>query len=182
MEVWKDIPGYEGLYQASSLGRIKALKKVRSIGGRCNMRSYPEKVMHLRKLPKKKYLYVTLCKNGQARSHTVHRLIALTHVPNPNNFPVVDHLDTDTFNNAASNLAWTTYAENSRRAYINGLQPSAFGNPGVFNPSEKIVLDEQTGVFYNSIVEAANYSRFSIRSLYHQFAGDSIKRTSLKIV
>ena len=61
----------------------------------------------------KKYYYVNLCKNNQQKACRVHRLIALTFIPNPNNLPCVNHLDCNKLNNNVSNLEWCTYKENN---------------------------------------------------------------------
>ena len=99
-EEWKDIPGYEGLYQASSLGRIKSLPRNDEIP---RWKGYST----IRKqFIKNKYYQVNLSKNGRTRWHAVHRLVALAFLPNPNNYPQVNHKDEIQTNNNVSNLEW----------------------------------------------------------------------------
>lgn len=95
-EKWAQIPGYSK-YSASTLGRIK-LQNGRITEGR---------------IAKSGYRYITLCNNsGEFKSRPVHRLVALTWIPNPENKPFVDHIDRCPWNAKASNLRWCTAAEN----------------------------------------------------------------------
>jgi hypothetical protein len=95
-EIWKDIEGYEGLYQASNFGRIKNLHKIRFVGLTKYQRIYPEQIMKQKKLLKgKRYFYINLCKNGVQKLFSVHRIIAKTFIPNPNSLPQVNHKDCD---------------------------------------------------------------------------------------
>lgn len=109
-EIWKDIKGYEGLYQVSNLGRVKRLAgSVMSIKG-CLM-PFPEKI----KAPLKgngRYYVVWLYKGNVGSRIRIHRLVAEAFVPNPEGKPEVDHIDTDTHNNVATNLRWVTRSEN----------------------------------------------------------------------
>lgn len=182
-EQWKDIPCYEGLYQASNLGRVKALKKVRTFGRYTkNERVYPEKIMCQRKLPKREYLYLTFCKDGKPRSFTVHRIIATLFCENPFNLPVVNYLDCDPQNNRADNLEWTTLSGNSKHACDNGRFPSLFGMDGIKNPSAKPVIDSATGKIYSTVSEASKALNVSVRSLYYQLSGQEKKKTTLNFI
>ena len=100
MEIWKDVVGYEGLYQVSNLGRVKSFKYLK------------EKILK----PSHKdngYLFITLCKNGVMKRYYIHRLVASAFIPNPQNKPTVNHIDCDRTNNCVENLEWNTYAENN---------------------------------------------------------------------
>ena len=103
-EVWRDIPGWEGLYQASTLGRIRSLKY------------YGGSRIHLKatKLSKNGYVMVTLCRNGEEYTKTVNHLVALTFIPNPNDYPEVNHKDECKTNNAVTNLEWCDHLYNLR--------------------------------------------------------------------
>ena len=109
-EIWKDIPEYEGLYQASNLGRIKRLKGVVRIG-RGNTRVLPERICKPSQL-KNGYLSVRLSKNGVEKTMYVHRIIASVFIPNPNCLSQVNHRDECITNNVASNLEWCTQQYN----------------------------------------------------------------------
>lgn len=91
-EVWKDIPNYEGLYQVSNLGRVKALSKI------INGRKYEENI----KVPSyggRGYYRLPLCKNGKNKYFYIHRLVAQAFISNPNNYPCVNHIDCNIYNN-----------------------------------------------------------------------------------
>lgn len=103
-EVWKDIEGYENLYQVSNLGRVKSIPR------KINGRIYGGKILHLSKTP---YCRVDLCKEGNVKSCLVHRLVAIAFIPNPNKYPCVNHKDENKENNCVENLEWCTYAYNN---------------------------------------------------------------------
>ena len=109
-EIWKDIPGYEGLYQASSLGKIKSLDRITR---RCSntTRCIKGKIIKQR-LNRNRYLKVQLYKEGKGKWYTVHRLIATTFIPNPENKPEIDHINTVRTDNRIKNLRWVTRKEN----------------------------------------------------------------------
>ena len=101
MEIWKDIEGYEGIYQVSNLGRTKRLYK-----------NDKEKI--LKPFSNKDgYLIVNLCKEGKVKSRSVHRLVAQAFIPNPENKPEVNHKDENKSNNKVENLEWVTSKENN---------------------------------------------------------------------
>lgn len=95
-EIWKDIPGYAGIYQVSNYGRVKSLPKSYII---CNkyVVTAKEKVLKQRKV--KGYKIIELNHKGIARRFPVHVLVAKMFIPNPNNYPEIDHIDTDRANN-----------------------------------------------------------------------------------
>ena len=97
MEVWKDIPEYEGLYQISTLGRIKGFQTGERI-------LCPGKT-------KRGYFMTVLCKEGNRRTYHIHRLVALTFLPNPENKPTLDHINRDKEDNRLENLRWASLSE-----------------------------------------------------------------------
>lgn len=114
VEIWKDIPGYEGLYQASTLGRIRSLDRVIEvkIDGMVQKRSILGTILcgghngH-------GYLFVYLCRNGKAKRYYIHRIIAKTFIPNPQNYPYINHKDENPGNNCVDNLEWCTQKYNA---------------------------------------------------------------------
>lgn len=99
---FKDIPGYEGLYQINQEGYIKSIS-YHGIGN--------ERILK-KKLNKKGYYTVGLCKNGIQKRYKVSRLVAETFIPNPDNKTCVDHINTIRTDDRVENLRWVTHKEN----------------------------------------------------------------------
>ena len=104
-EIWKPVPGYEGRYEVSSLGRFKTL--VRNSRGITILTPYL----------KDGYLYICF----SDKKYRTHRLVAAAFTPNPDNKPDVNHIDGNKTNNTASNLEWVTPKENMAHAQKIGL-------------------------------------------------------------
>lgn len=123
-EIWKDIPNYEGLYQASNFGRIKSLFRqeitIHPRSRKTMFRKRREKILDM-KLDKDGYFKVRPCKNGKARTFFVHRLILLAFVPNPNSLPQINHKDGNKINNNINNLEWCNSSQNMLHSYVNHL-------------------------------------------------------------
>ena len=97
-EIWKDIPNYEGLYQVSNLGNIKSLFRYKKI-----LKPIKNTLG---------YLKVSLYKNKKIKVFSIHRLVAETFIPNPNNLPEINHKDGNKGNNNVENLEWCTRQQN----------------------------------------------------------------------
>ncbi len=105
-EIWKDIEGYEGLYQISNLGRVKRLD--RYVKGRWgNYYLLNGKLIKERKT-KDGYLRVGLQTGKKQKMFAIHRLVAKAFIPNPDNLPQVNHKDENKENNCVDNLEWCT--------------------------------------------------------------------------
>ncbi len=109
-EEWREIEGYEGIYEVSDKGRVKSLHRVimRSNGVQATLRERIRKLVP----DKKGYLYVMLHDGGKPKLVQVHRLVALAFVDGEFDNACVNHKDFDPSNNCASNLEWTTHKEN----------------------------------------------------------------------
>ena len=108
-EIWKDIKGYEGFYQVSNQGRVRSVE--REICKSNNMKQISKS--YILKFEKGKgYNYVHLFKNGTRKRMAVHRLVAIAFIPNPDNKPEVDHINTIKIDNRVENLRWVTPKEN----------------------------------------------------------------------
>lgn len=111
MEEWRDIIGYDGLYQVSNLGRIKRLSRTIVSNNRSQF-SVKEKILKLG-THKRGYKTIMLHKNKKHKLWLVHRLVALNFIPNPNNLPQINHKDEDKTNNCVENLEWCTNEYNA---------------------------------------------------------------------
>jgi hypothetical protein len=115
-EIWKDIPNYEGLYQASNLGRIKSLDRVLKGKGKNQFGSTFDMIKKGRilkqQITKKGYLKAYLIKDGKSKTFASHRIIALTFIPNPDNYKFINHKDENKVNNRVDNLEWCTQSYN----------------------------------------------------------------------
>lgn len=110
MEIWKDIPNFEGLYQASNLGRIKSLARSYTI---CNSAivNKGEAIMKPQQNPDG-YCTIELNYKGKSTRMPVHRAVALAFIPNPDKKPQIDHINTIRNDNRVENLRWVTCIEN----------------------------------------------------------------------
>lgn len=111
-EIWKDVVGFEGLYQISSLGRVKSLNRV-TIDSRGRIRPVNGRMLKIRVSKNTGYPQVHLSKDGKSYDITIHRLIAEAFIPNPKNLPCINHIDQDRGNSVLSNLEWCTYSYNN---------------------------------------------------------------------
>lgn len=110
---WKDIQGYEGLYQVSNLGEVRSLK----YKGRNNIKILKGAS------DKDGYRRVALFDKEKCRKeYRIHRLVAEAFIPNPENKPQVNHIDGNKINNKSDNLEWATQEENMQHAYKMGLK------------------------------------------------------------
>lgn len=124
-EEWKDVTGYEGLYQVSNFGRIKALAKY--IDHPTGSKSYRKEKILSGKINKDGYCVVTLTKNKKQKCLLVHRLVAEAFIDNPNNYPIINHIwENQKNNNNVSNLEWCSVQYNN--CYGNRLERIAKKN------------------------------------------------------
>ncbi len=117
-EVWKDIIGYEGVYQVSSFGRVRSVDRI--VKGRHGSPKRIKGIVLTQEKMNDGYMRVSLSKGGKIKRFPVHRLVASAFIKNPNNFPVINHKDETKDNNHASNLEWCTQSYNVR--YGDGIK------------------------------------------------------------
>lgn len=113
MEVFKDIKGYEGLYQISNYGRVKSL----------NYNNTGKERILIPGKGRSGYLQVKLCKKGKQKNHLVHRLVAQAFMPNPDNLPEVNHINEVKTDNRVENLEFCDRKYNTN--YGTGIQRKA---------------------------------------------------------
>lgn len=151
-EQWAPIKGYEGLYEVSTNGRVRSVDRIvirKTDGAQCHRKGV---VLGLRQTPGF-YPVVCLCKNGKTKNSLVHRLVAQAFVPNPNNFPQVNHKDGDKKNCVVDNLEWVTVSDNVQHAIKTGLRNDSW--------RRKPVVCVETGEEFASVSIAAEKSRNS---------------------
>lgn len=117
-EMWKDVPGYEGLYQVSNLGRVKSLPRMVHVRNGNAMR--PERIIRGGTFSND-YKFVCLRKDGVNQNHSIHRLVARAFLLNPENLPEVNHIDGNKQNNRVENLEWCDRKRNLQHAIEIGL-------------------------------------------------------------
>lgn len=111
IEVWKAVKSYEGLYEISNIGRCRSRDLIIAKPGKKPFVKYG-KVLALR-YDRKGYVRYQLHKNGKRKDMYAHRLVAQAFIPNPNNYPVINHKDECVTNNHYTNLEWCTVKYNS---------------------------------------------------------------------
>lgn len=147
-EEWRDIPGYEGSYQASTLGRIRSLDRVIMRGGSKRRGPYEARLkgkILVQVSNNQGYRVVPLGKD--APCCRVHQLIAKTFIPNLENKPMINHIDGNTANNKIDNLEWCTNQEN--QIHARDVLGRGFG-------VSKPVKCVETGEIFTSAQKAAN--------------------------
>lgn len=180
-EVWKDVKGYEGVYQISNKGNVKALKK--TVWNGYAYWERPEKMLKPRR-SSDGYFMVTLRKNGKSYNKRVNRLVAEAFVPNPKKLEVAHHIDNDITNNNAENLEWVSHAENSRKAVEDGLKRDSslyliYRNKTGARGKRTKVFSKQEGKEYefDSIEKASKYFGYNrgYFSILNQRGGENKK-------
>lgn len=138
--IWKDIKGYEGLYQINNYGEVKSLYNYRGVGNLLKQRI------------KKGYYTIGLRKNNLRKWYYVHRLVAQAFIPNSNNLPQINHKDENKLNNCVDNLEWCSASYNN--SYGNRLEKVSRSN----KLKKKVLQFDINGNMlqeYNSIAEAS---------------------------
>lgn len=150
-EIWKDVIGYEDLYQVSNHGNVKSFHK------------YLKGKLLKPGIDGSGYYHVIFCKNKKRKILKVHRLIAIHFVPNPDNKLEINHIDGDKSNNHVNNLEWCTRSENMKHAYNNGLNKNTRKAASMNNKKyhSKKVKCIETGIVYESTNEAERNTRIN---------------------
>ena len=138
MEEWRDIEGYEGLYQVSNEGRVKSVRR--------NLILKPSNV--------RGYKYVTFSVGQKRFTKKIHRLVAEAFIPNPENKPYIDHINTNKDDNRVENLRWCTPLENSRNPLT--IEHS-FGHVTHRNKVYQYTLDGNLVMVYESTLSCENF-------------------------
>ena len=134
-EIWKEVPGYEGLYEVSNLGRVRSL---------CYNHTGQTKVLKPHK-NSKGYLLAHLCKEGKKKFFIVHRLVAQAFLPNPDNLPEVNHRNEDKTDNRVDNIEFCTAKYNMNFGTRNKRAAKArLNHPALSKP---VLQYDKSGIF-----------------------------------
>lgn len=176
-EEWRDVVGYEGYYQVSNLGRVRALDRTvqHAYSGTQSLKGH----MLTPFRGSEPYYSVMLSKNGKAKSLRVHRLVATAFVPNPDRLNCVNHKDGNKLNNSASNLEWCTQRRNVQHAIDHELltfDHAGFGSWSKesrehFSKVRKKAIVRSDGKRYECTAEAAKDLGVTYSAVMHVLRG-----------
>lgn len=123
MEIWRDVVGYEGLYEVSDKGQVRTHKNKVTSNSRYEVRHWKQKILK-EKNPSGRDARVDLWKDGKPKGFLVHRLVATAFLPMIPGKDCINHIDGNPKNNHLENLEWCDYKENNNHAFDTGLMPS----------------------------------------------------------
>ena len=144
-EEWRDVVGYEGLYQVSNIGLVKSMQ---------TWRGTRERILK-EKRADNGYCLVEIYKSKERKTHLIHRIVAEAFIPNPDNKPEIDHIDGTRDNNKIDNLRWCTRKENHNfPIYRKRRSNVMIGRTGKSNGKSRAVVCIDTSVVYFGTREA----------------------------
>ena len=153
-EIWKDIEGYEGLYQVSNLGRVRSYHKLNGRGLEENPHVLTPKV------DKDGYFEFNLRKDKTSKYLRCHRLVAQTFIPNPENKSQINHKNGVKTDNEVENLEWVNCVENIHHAFVTGLRvKTPLNNPKSIKVAQ-YTLDGKLIKTYPSMREVERQTNF----------------------
>lgn len=175
IENWKDVKGYEGLYQVSDQGRIKSLDRIVSNHQGSGIRK--GKTMSFTIC--KGYYRVIFTREARHLHRFVQRVVAEAFIPNPENKKEVNHKNGIKTDNRVENLEWCTPSENVKHAYKSGLKKAL---KGADNYRSRKVVDTVSGKIFDTATDAAKAFGIRQQTLSRQLRGDRKNNTTLKFL
>jgi len=128
IEIWKDVKGYDNMYQVSNLGRVKSVPRT-GVQHHNATQVFKGRILKPYKKPKRGYMSVVFSKGNTLKTYSVHRLVAKAFIPNPENKYSVNHINGNPSDNIITNLEWATASEQMQHAVKIGLQPIGSKHP-----------------------------------------------------
>lgn len=167
-EIWKDVVGYEGIYEISTKGRVRTHKDKVSWSKRYKKWRHWKQRYLKDKTPNGRDARVALWKDGKPKDFLVHRLVALAFIPKIEGKNCINHIDGNPKNNNVSNLEWCNHSENNKHAFETGLMTT----------NTKVKLINRIGVEYE-FISMSRASKFLGRS--HGYVGYKLKKNDSKL-
>lgn len=158
VEEWRDVVGFEGLYQVSNIGNVRNIKTNKERAKQTTPEGYKFVILHDAK------------RGISARTKGVHRLVAEAFIPNPDNKPCVNHKDESHDNNVVDNLEWVTYQENN--LYGTRLQRAAESERDSAKEVHRYTLDGEYIDSFRSAVEASRQLGIPFANIYRCCNGE----------
>lgn len=174
-EIWKDIKGFEGVYQVSNFGRVKSL--ARPLIYKDGRRGQLKEVILIGTVASHGYRVISL---GKKNKKLLHRVVAETFIPNEYNRTTINHKDGNKLNNHLDNLEWNTYGENCVHARKIGLNKQHGENTNLSKFSDQLVgalrkVHAETGFTYTKLAELFGMHRVNVADIIQ---GKSRKKPS----
>lgn len=167
-EIWKDVVGYEGIYEVSTKGRVRTHKDKISWSKRYKKWRHWKQRYLKDKTPNGRDVRVTLWKNGKSKDFLVHRLVGLAFIPTIKGKNCINHIDGNPKNNSVENLEWCNHLENNKHAFETGLMTT----------NMKVKLINHLGIEYE-FISMNRASEFLGRN--HGYISHQLKKGHSKI-
>lgn len=163
MEVWKDVVGYEGIYEVSNLGRVRTHKDKVTHSVKHGLRKWKQRILK-QKVGKDRSYRIILWKDKKEKTWLVHRLVALAFIPTVEGKDFINHIDGNRLNNSVENLEWCTSKENNNHAF-----------------DTRLMTTNQEVILFNKYTKETHYFRSKTKASeflgkYHGFISDQMKK------
>ena len=170
-KLWKQVKDYPN-YEVSNYGEIKSLSRVITLG----LNTYVKNETILRHwIGTTGYPSVTILNNKGRKHFKIHRLVAIAFIPNPESKPFINHKNGVKTDYSIKNIEWCTAAENNKHSFSTGLRIMPKGKTHYFS---KLIMNNLTGIFYDSMIEAAASINMCESTFRCQMTGHRTNKTN----